>query len=208
MNTEKVKALVTKIAEKARLEMRYTNKPTQKALRQIEELGLTDIMGRRYLSYAACVNAVLEAAEFSGRSYIDGGGTPIDGDGDSFMVNEPPSDLYRALQESETDDALAILRDMVAARNADADIENDDQGFVNEAIPVNLASRAGKTKAARQRKELLAGIKRGRQARKMYIVYDETEPLGLVSTAESLASLTTDDARFGRQRTYHLYRRR
>jgi hypothetical protein len=115
-DTEKVQAEINSIITAVRAKGWRMNKPTQKALRKVEELGLTSYMSawaRADVKCDAIVNAVIAAAEDAG-SHVSGGGFTIDGDGETYEWDNPPSALYQALNnvpDAETEEVFFGLNE-------------------------------------------------------------------------------------------------
>jgi len=216
MDTQKVQTIIDGIAEKARLESRYNNKPTQKAMRKIEELGLAEFVNLRW--NAAQINAIIDAAEDAGGTVHDyGRERNVYGDFDGGSYNEQASALYQALHEVEPEpevDMQEIVSDMVNADDFTSEkIEygNDVDGYAIDNTPVDLADANGRANARSQAREYAQSIRRGLNLRGTYYLKWEQSPLGYDVTKSApvgaLASITRPVGQTPRQRTYWLFRR-
>lgn len=103
MNTEKVQAEIQKIITDIRAKGWRMNKTTQKAWREIEELGLAEYLQpyRAGQKGDAVVNAVLEAAKDAGGKKVTDAGFYSAGDGYADTWTTEPSALYMALNETD-----------------------------------------------------------------------------------------------------------
>jgi hypothetical protein len=114
MNTEKVQQEIEAIIANIRSKGWRMNKPTQKALRRLEELGLAEYMGplaRTDIKCDAIVNAVISAADDAGGKVVTESGWTIDGDGYASENTTQPSALYLAMHEAPEETATEEAMD-------------------------------------------------------------------------------------------------
>jgi hypothetical protein len=146
MNIDKVRHEVNEIVVTIRANGWKMNKPTKKALRRLEELGLTEFVGvyaRADVKGDAIVNAVIAAAEDKGGKRITSSNWNIGGDADVTSEVTQPSPLYLALNEVEQTEPTpgtnvidCPANDDNATFTANVDAYSEMQQYGNDVIEV------------------------------------------------------------------------
>lgn len=105
MNASKVQNEINSIITEVRAKGWKMTKATQKALRELDDLGLTEFVPAHRLGDAEIVNAIIDAAKDAGGKRQTRSGWTTYGDGYADTTTTEPSALYLALnEEDEVDD--------------------------------------------------------------------------------------------------------
>lgn len=98
MNNEKVQQAVDEIILTIRARGWKYSETTKKALRELDDLGLTPFVTSRDLPCAEIINEIIKQAKFAGKTTTESGWAGEDGY--LVTINTDASDLYKALNET------------------------------------------------------------------------------------------------------------